>query len=188
MSYSLYWYMPLIHLHRGRIEACVQITFVQIYGPVVTCCTQQENLDPAVGFYTAMTILLLGIICVHTCAWQKKFILDQHVISCWSVLRSEVEWPSEHVQRDLNWGGELCQGEWAVNTNSKRGGVQPHQTEQARIWYHLQPCTLPPLNCVWFPRCIIATLSAPPSTSCFSSPYTHTHTCLPSFWVGGGRH
>lgn len=91
------------------------------------------------------------------------------------------------MQQDLNWGGEQCQGNWEVPTNRRcggGGGMQCHQTEQARIWYHLQPCTLPPLRCVTFPCWIIATLFAPttPPSSRFSPSHTHTH----NVWVGWG--
>lgn len=61
--------------------------------------------------------------------------------------------------------------------------MQGHQTEQPRIWYHFQPCTLPPLHFERFPCWIIATLFAPPSP--ISLPHKHTHTV--SGWEEGGH-
>ena len=114
--------------------------------------------------------------------WDLYVLQRAHHINCHSILHLEPQWA--HAA-DLNWGGEQCQGNWTVTTDSKLGGgghaVPSNWATQNLISFpalHPSPFTLreiPLLNnshSVW----------PPPHLPFLCLTNTHTH----SFWVGGG--
>ena len=178
------------------VVACEQITFVQIYGSMATCCCgRQENLDPAVSVGVAHSLFYsfrsFGLFVCNvkkkknaTSKWvQNREYKDwkytfrdlyvwqrAHHINCHSILHLE---PQRAHAADLNWGGEQCQGDWTVTTGRKCGGhaAPSDWATQKLISFpalHPSPFTL------WENPLLNNSHSVCPPSSHFSTSQTHT--------------